>query len=132
MLLVAFFALCVGTVPLAGGRLIELAHLRLRAWWALGLSAVIQVTILWIHPAGDVSAHAVLHLGSYLLAAWFVLANRRVPGVGLIGLGGALNFVAIAANGGVMPIRPAALTAAGLDSVPQLFHNSAVVVGARL
>src|SRR5438132_903250 len=110
MLLVAIFALCVLSVPLAGGRLTELARLRVRAWWILVLAAGLQA-ILWAHPQGTPWWHAAFHLGSYLLAAGFVLANRRVPGLPLVGLGGALNFVTIAANGGVMPIRPAALTA---------------------
>jgi MFS family permease len=132
MLLVAFFGLCVISVPLAGGRLSELARLRLRAIWPLGLAAVIQVAILWIHPGGATWIHGSLHLASYLIAAGFVLANSRVPGLALVGLGGALNFVAIAANGGVMPIRPAALTAAGLASAPRLFQNSAVLAAPRL
>ncbi len=132
MLLVAFFALCVLSVPLAGGRLAHLAHLRLRATWAILLAAALQLAILWLHPQGAAGLHGALHLASYLLAAAFVLANGGVPGLPLIGLGGALNFVAIAANGGVMPIRPAALTAAGLASAPQVFHNSAVVAAARL
>ena len=132
MLLVAFFGLCVLSVPLAGGRLTELAHLRLRALWSLLLAAALQLAILWIHPLGQPLVQGALHMASYLLAAGFVVANRGVPGVPLIGFGGAINFLAIAANGGVMPIRPAALTAAGLDSAPQVFHNSAVVAGARL
>src|SRR5437763_14949896 len=106
ILLVAWFALCVVSVPLAGGSLTHLARLRLRGVWALFLAAAMQVAILWIHPGGATWVHGSLHLVSYLIAAGFVLANSPVPGLPLVGLGGALNFVAIAANGGVMPIRP--------------------------
>src|SRR5919198_199460 len=132
MLLIVFFALCVLSVKLAGGRLAELATLRLRAKWALGLAALLQIASFVISPGRDPLLPGVLHLASYISAALFVMANGRIPGIPLIGLGGALNFVAIAANGGVMPIRPEALTRAGLSSVPNLFHNSAVVAAPRL
>src|SRR5207245_6639361 len=42
------------------------------------------------------------------------------------------NFLVIAANRGVMPIRPAALTSAGLATAPRLFQNSAVVASPKL
>ena len=132
VLLVAFFGPCALSVPLTGGHLGELSRLRLRALWALALAAGLQLAILRIHPGGVGWVHEALHLSSYLLAAWFVVANMRIPGVPLIGLGGALNFLVIAANGGVMPIRPAAFTAAGLASAPHIFQNSAVVASPRL
>ena len=132
MLLVAFFALSVLSVPLAGGHLSELAHVRLRATWALLLAAVVQLAILRVAPHGSPGIHGALHISSYLLGVWFVLANSRVPGLALVGLGGALNFLVIAANRGVMPIRPAALTSAGLATAPRLFQNSAVVASPKL
>jgi hypothetical protein len=47
--------------------------------------------------------------------------------VWLVAVGGALNFVAIAANGGVMPADPHALAAAGLPLDPGEFTNSGAV-----
>jgi hypothetical protein len=130
MLLLVFFLLCVLSVTLAGGRLSELAKLHLRATWALGVAVLLQGGSSLISHHGPDWVPATMHLLSYVAAALFVLANARVPGIPLIGVGGALNFVAIAANGGVMPIRPEALTAAGLSSVPNLFHNSATTSSA--
>jgi hypothetical protein len=46
-------------------------------------------------------------MASYALLGAFAWSNRRIPGVAVIMLGGLLNFVAIAANGGVMPADPA-------------------------
>src|SRR5213079_3272035 len=65
MLLVAFFGLCVLSVPLAGGRLTELAHLRLRALWSLLLAAALQLAILWFHPLGQPLVQGGLHMASY-------------------------------------------------------------------
>src|SRR6266571_4099628 len=131
MLVVAFFFLCALSVPLAGGRLMKLAKLRLRAVWSLALAAGIQVALA-VAPAGAPLLHGVAHVGSYVLAGWFVVANRHIPGLWLTGFGGALNLVAIAANHGMMPVLPEAANAAGLESVRGVFHNAAVVAAPHL
>jgi len=41
------------------------------------------------------------------------LANRRVPGLVILRLGGASNGIIIALNGGTLPARPTALRIAG-------------------
>jgi len=132
MLAVVFLGLCVLSVPPAGGHLSELAQLRLRALWAVALAVAFQVLASRIGPQGIGWLPGTLHIGSYALGGIFVVENRRVPGFWLLGLGGALNLVAIAANHGVMPILPSALATAGLDNAPGVFHNSAVIAGARL
>jgi Family of unknown function (DUF5317) len=66
------------------------------------------------------------------VGALFLAANWRVPGVPLTALGAALNLLAIAANGGVMPASPAALAAAGLPVDRPGFSNSAALAEPRL
>jgi MFS family permease len=132
VLVLAIFCFCVLSVPLAGGRLMELMHVRFRAIWALAAAAGIQLVILRVAPEGWTGLHGWAHIASYLFAGWFVLANRHIPGVLLVGTGGALNLVAIAANGGVMPILPSAARAADLATIPHLFSNAAVVASPRL
>ncbi|KKM09840.1 hypothetical protein SY88_16755 [Clostridiales bacterium PH28_bin88] len=44
-----------------------------------------------------------LHLFSYILLFLFLFANRKLPGMKIIALGVFLNFIVIAANGGMMP-----------------------------
>jgi hypothetical protein len=61
-----------------------------------------------------------------------VVANRRIPWVWLVALGGALNFTAIAANGGVMPAAPHALEKAGFALDPEGFVNSGAVAHPHL
>jgi MFS family permease len=132
VLVVVFFLVCVLSVPVTGGRLADLAQLRLRAVWMLALAATLQVVAFWLAPQGAAWYHAVLHIGSYVLAGGFVVANARVPGISLVGLGGSINLLAIAANGGVMPVLPSAFSSAGLASAHGLFQNSAVVPAPRL
>lgn len=131
MILVIAALFCLASVPLAGGRLAALAELRIRATWTIVLALGVQVVVVSVAPGGSHAFHAGVHLASYVLAAAFVWANRRVPGMLLVALGGALNLAAISANGGVMPAWPTALRIAGLRPTGG-YENSAAVAHPRL
>jgi len=113
---VALVALVLGR--LLGGRLSALADLRIRgtalAFAAIGLQLVaFPVDLLpWSTPS---SVASVLWLVSYVLLVAMLLVNRRLPGTPLIAAGLVSNVVAIVANGGLMPVRAAAMRAAGTD-----------------
>jgi Family of unknown function (DUF5317) len=126
------FLLCLASVPLAGGRLGALAEVRFRARGILAASIVAQIVIISLLPGGSAALHDAVHIGSYVAVAVFVVANRRIPWVWLVALGGALNFAAIVANGGVMPATPRALQAAGMVVDPAEFTNSGAVAHPHL
>jgi hypothetical protein len=126
MLLVIAALALLGTVPLAGGRLSRLADIRIRAVWAVLLAVTIQVGISNVAPGGSHALHAVLNVVSYALDAYFVFANRRLAGVPLVATGAALNVLAIAINGGVMPANPVALRIAGITARPGFDNSSAL------
>jgi MFS family permease len=132
LLLIAIFALGVLSVPIAGGRLSALADLRVRKLWALLTALGIQLLVVSgpFHYEGGLARP--LHLFTYAAAAYFLYANRNIPGLWLIAVGGATNFAAIAANSGVMPASPSAMTAAGLVHAPEGFTNSQVVANPNL
>jgi uncharacterized protein DUF5317 len=119
------FVLC--TVPLMGGRIGALADVHFEAVWALPAGLGLQILIVYVLPEAPGELLNAAHVASYVLALIFVVANRRVPGLLVIAAGGALNFVAIAANGGVMPASRSALAAAGLADTPGQFASSAGV-----
>ena len=131
MLLVLLAVACILSVPLRGGSLRRLGALRLHAEWAALGALAGQVLVLGVFADGAAWWHAVGHVGTYGLAAWFVWANRRLPGVGLLALGGALNLVAILANHGVMPTSMWAERAAGLEPT-DAFANSAPLADPHL
>jgi hypothetical protein len=131
MILVIAAVACLLTVPLTGGRLAALAELQIRQVWAILTAIVLQVVIVTLLPGGSHALHSAVHLVTYALAVWFVWANRRVPGMVLIALGGGLNILAISVNGGVMPAWPWALRAAGLHQDAG-YHNSTAVAHAKL
>ena len=132
MLLAASLALTLVTVPLAGGRLSRLAELRLRHGWAMFVALGAQVLIVSVVPEGPERLYEAIHLGSYLLAAYFFIVNRRIPFLWLLALGALFNFLAIAANGGVMPASRDALESAGLLTDVDHFTNSGVVEDPKL
>jgi hypothetical protein len=96
------------------GRLANLQYLQLRCTWAVLMGVALQMVLLlpfWPEAQGLVIAIPVV--GSYLLLLAFLVSNLRVPGLGLVGLGLAMNLLVIVANGGQMPIAPETLAAAG-------------------
>jgi hypothetical protein len=127
MLIGLVFLALFATVPLAGGRVAALAELRFRGKGLLLAAIASQIVIVSILPEGSATLHSAIHIATYLAVAVFVVANRRIPWVWLIALGGALNFTAIAANGGVMPAAPNALEKAGFALDPAGFTNSGAV-----
>jgi uncharacterized protein DUF5317 len=132
MLMLVVTLLGIASVPLAGGGLAALTEVRLRHAWLIPAALAIQVYITTIDPDGSRGAHAAVHLGSYLLAGAFVLANRDLPLIWLVALGGALNLLVIAMNGGVMPADADALRRAGWPAVSDQFENSIALAHPRL
>jgi hypothetical protein len=123
---------CVLSAWARGLSLRGLATLPVRATWAALGALLAQVLVLGVFDGGAAWWHAVAHVGTYALAAWFVWTNRAIPGVALLALGGALNLLAIGANGGVMPTTAWAMGAARLEPAGTAFANSAPVADARM
>jgi hypothetical protein len=131
MLIGAGLVLCVLSVPLWGGRLGRLSEIEFRRS-RLALAAIgVQVLIISILPGDAWGLSEELHLLTYGLLGAFVWANRHIHGLLMVGLGGALNFAAIATNGGVMPADPDAIATAGLAG-EEGFANSAPAQDALL
>jgi hypothetical protein len=131
MFLGLVFIVCLISVPLLRGRLTNLADLRLRRPWLALAGIGLQVVIISLVPSGPAGMHEGVHMLSYVCFGAFAWANRDVPGVPLIALGGLLNFVAIAANGGVMPADPDLALHAAREGAGG-FVNSGAMDDARL
>ena len=127
MLLLAVVILGVVTVRPAGGSLSALGRAHLRYVPAIFGALVIQIVIISMVPGGSPWLHRALYIASYALAAVFVVANRRVAGMRMLGLGATLNLIAILANNGVMPASRNALRTAGRLASSTDFLNSAAV-----
>ncbi len=101
---------------LTRGRLRALADLQLGRVGLVYAAFVVQLAAFpsgmlpWTTP--DIAAR-VLWLLSYALLIGFAASNRSVRGVAVVTLGLASNLAAIAANRGLMPANPAAVSDAG-------------------
>jgi hypothetical protein len=131
MLLVIAALLCIASVPLAGGRLSRLAELDVKAVWTVLAAAAVQVVVTSLWRDANYGVNLALHAGSYGLVIWFLVANRRLAGMPLLSAGVALNTLAIAMNGGVMPATRSALAIAGIDTSGG-YSNSAAVAHPKL
>lgn len=132
MIVVVVLAALVASVPCTGGRLRDLAQLDLRGPWLVVAGFGAQTAAVSVAPAMPSGLASSLHMASYAVAGVFLVGNLRVRWMWVIGLGAALNAVAIAANGGVMPASAAAYRAAGLDAATGGFVNSRPVAQPRL
>lgn len=127
-----FYLAVLLSVPVAGGRLSALADLRLRRSGLAVAAILMQIVIISLLPAGGHALHRGVHIASYLLLGAFAWSNRRVAGVPVIALGGLLNFLAITANGGVMPASRKALAALPQVTAKGDFANSQVLAHPKL
>lgn len=130
MILLAAIAFSVILGFLRGGRLSRLADVSFDHGWAALLALAVQVAVVYLPlPGGEGSwgVAAFLLIGSYLLLGFVVAANRRLPGLPLVGIGLALNLLVMLANGGYMPVTLEALQQAGVAHLA--LGNSA---GARI
>lgn len=117
---VIFLALAIAV--LRGGRLVNLGDIELRAWWLLFISLALQTgtgflpDTVWAEGVG-----VAMVLFSFVLLMAMVLLNRRKPGMWIAGLGVLMNFIVIAANGGMPVLAGAAEVASGFTvSEPDL------------
>ena len=131
MFLVAVVVLAALAVPLAGGRLGALVEIRLRHGWAIFAALGLEIAAMEL-PGLSEGMRAALLVAAYPIGAVFLAANWQLPGMPMIALGGALNLLAIAVNGGVMPASPSALAGAGLPVNEPGFQNSTALAQPRL
>jgi hypothetical protein len=121
--------LALGVGLLVGGRFANLANTRIRLRWlafaAIGLQVLAFPSELlpWSTPTPLAKG---LWLVSYALLIALLVANRTLTGAPIIGAGLLCNLVAILANGGLMPVRRAALAETGRD---YHVHNNSIQLG---
>jgi hypothetical protein len=124
MLLIAL-VLVLGVVLgyVAGGRLRNLEHLRLRWWWLAPLGLLMQLAPLPLHGHAEKQVSVALLIASYPVLLAFAARNIRLPGMPLIFVGLFMNLLVIAVNDG-MPVTRHALEASGQGGLLQdLIHK---------
>lgn len=118
---------------LLGGRLRQLAGLRLRALWLLWLAAAGQLLALRLLTGVPAAVAVVAAFGAAAACLAVNLRDSRPVAVtgSVVLAGAALNAVAMVLNGG-MPYSPAAAARAGGTAVADTVKNAAAQPGTRL
>jgi hypothetical protein len=118
-----------------GGRLSRLGEARFIWWWAVPLVAAVQALLGSLTTS--TSRLSVLHprplimIGSYIALWAVVFRNRYQRGMALVLAGVTLNLIAIAANGGYMPISPEVLARIGAGQLACQIPLGSVVMGSK-
>ncbi len=115
MLMPSIVALAIIVALLRGGALRNFGMLHLRWIPLVGASLALQLLLFTPFSKTSVVAFAVpeLYVVSMLLLVAWVAVNWRVPGMALLATGLLFNTIAIAVNGGYMPVSPESAVYAG-------------------
>jgi uncharacterized protein DUF5317 len=93
---------------LTRGKIENLARLQFRWPWLVLAALIVREAIL-LTPLNSVEgAQYVYLLGLVVIVGWTIWHWRRLRGIWLVTVGGALNVLVIAANGARMPVAPEA------------------------
>jgi MFS family permease len=118
MFLLPSLAIGLALAVVLGGKPARLAEVRFSLPWTVLLALVMQV-VLFSDLGASIpdAARGPVHIATYALLLTFALANVRLLPLIPVLLGVALNSLAIAANGGLMPASTSAERAAGIHEV---------------
>lgn len=124
VLFLGVVALAVVLGYLLGGRLKAFENFRLR-WWGL---VIVGLAIQFIPlPEGEGGTDLVVRTAalaiSYTVLVAFAVANVRMPGMPLVLIGVAANFLVIVVNGG-MPVSESALVDSGQGDVVRTLREA--------
>jgi predicted MFS family arabinose efflux permease len=118
MFLLPSLAIGLALAVVLGGKPARLSEVRFSLPWTVLLAFATQL-VLFSQLGASIpdAARGPLHIGTYGLLLAFAAANARLLFLIPVLLGVALNGLAIAANGGVMPVSTTAARAAGIEVV---------------
>lgn len=111
--------LSLALAALSGGKLSNLGDIKLRRFpWILGAFAVKFGAIILLQGKVEPSPGLCsgIALVTYLMLFYGLYPNLRLPGFAPMALGMFLNFLAIMANGGRMPVDPHGIGMSLLES----------------
>ena len=117
-MIIFWLPIAIGVVlgTLSGGHVSRLAQLHLRHIWLLLGATLVQIALVFASPVLPERGIDPLRVSLPLTTAavgLFVVLNRQLPGMPLVLVGLVANLAVIVANGGLMPVSPEVLTAAG-------------------
>ena len=96
----------------------NMATIKIRFGWLIVIAVLVQnIPFAFSAPSSFVELKKALLVLSYVLLLWALSRNLQSWGMRILLLGVLLNFLAIAANGGLMPVSPDARLLAGMPAL---------------
>ena len=86
----------------------------IRFGWIVLLALLLQIIVIFVGFGEAGVLRRFFFPFSYVLVLAFIAINRRHLGFLTVGVGMLLNFLAVVTNGGLMPVTPANMEAAGM------------------
>lgn len=98
----------------------NMAAIKIRLGWLIILAVLLQkMPFALSAPSSLVELKKALLVLSYLLLLWALSRNLHLWSMCILALGTVLNFAAIVANGGLMPVSPGARLQAGMTAIEE-------------
>lgn len=100
-----------------GGKFSRLADAKIEKLWLIVVALLVQFGPGWLERFGVIQVGPwgpTIHMLSYLPLTIMLLANLKLAGAPAMIIGMVLNVIAIATNGGRMPVEGSSLVRAGL------------------
>ena len=99
----------------------NMAATKIKFAWLIIVAVLMQrMPFALSAPSSFVELKKALLVLSYVLLLWALSRNFHLWSIRILALGTVLNFVAIVANGGLMPVSPEARLQAGMPVIGQL------------
>ncbi len=97
---------------------VNMAAIKIRLGWLIILAVLLQrIPFALSAPSSLVELKKALLVLSYVLLLWALSRNLHLWSMRILLLGTVLNFTAIIANGGLMPVSPEARLQAGMTAI---------------
>jgi len=98
----------------------NMAATKIKFAWLIIVAVLMQrMPFALSAPSSFVELKKALLVLSYVLLLWALSRNFHLWSMRILALGTVLNFAAIVANGGLMPVSPAARLQAGMPAIEQ-------------
>lgn len=111
----------------------NVASFQINYWWLMIIAMIIHRLPFWMYdPSKAMTFKKVAMFISYLILIFALSRNWKTFAFRLIMVGVLLNFVAIAFNGGLMPVSPEARLNAGMSSIEQAIIGEVLPEGSGI
>lgn len=120
---------CLVVGWLRGGRLAGLTEISLRQFWLIPAAFLLRggpATLARMGVTSVLRYGPTLQVVAYLVLFLALILNKGIPGMPILTLGVALNFIVIGLNQGRMPVSPWSLSVVGMSGALPALQSGAL------